>query len=141
MRRTRARRPHVADGGFTLVELLVVMVVLGILAAVAIPAFVAQKRKAYEASAKSDVKAISKEVVAFYVDGSGALTLANGSTTLTWELRQGATTVAAGRLSPGNEVAGSAIASDSSYCVAVRPIASGARAWRSDGNGLSAGTC
>jgi type IV pilus assembly protein PilA len=40
------------EAGFTLVELLVVMLVLGILAAIALPAFLSQKNKAGDAKAK-----------------------------------------------------------------------------------------
>jgi prepilin-type N-terminal cleavage/methylation domain-containing protein len=44
------------DDGFSLVELLVVMVILGVLAAIAIPAFLNQRRSGYDTSAKSDLR-------------------------------------------------------------------------------------
>ena len=44
------------EGGFTLIELLVVIIIIGILAAIAIPVFLNQRKKGYDAAMKSDVR-------------------------------------------------------------------------------------
>lgn len=44
------------EDGFTLVEIVIVVVILGILAAIAIPIFLNQQNSAFDATIKSDIK-------------------------------------------------------------------------------------
>jgi len=59
------------ESGFTLVELLVVMLILGLLAAIAIPAFFNQQNKAKDADAKSFARTAETAMETYATDNAG----------------------------------------------------------------------
>ncbi|MDQ6994341.1 MAG: prepilin-type N-terminal cleavage/methylation domain-containing protein [Mariprofundaceae bacterium] len=54
--------------GFTLIELMIVVAIIGILAAIAMPQFSAYRTKAFNSSAISDLRNIATGEEAYYVD-------------------------------------------------------------------------
>ena len=67
----KLRRRAEEEQGFTLIELLVVILIIGILAAIAIPAFLNQRGKAYDASAKSQVRTAQTAMETYATDNNG----------------------------------------------------------------------
>lgn len=67
---TRIRKRTRSEGGFTLIELLVVVIIIAILAAIAIPMYLQQRQKGWEANARSDLRNAAVAQESWYTDNS-----------------------------------------------------------------------
>ena len=72
----RKKSRNLLEKGFTLVELMIVIVIVGILSAVALPNFLSQSNKARATEGKMQVSTILKQAGSLYVE-TGAITAAN----------------------------------------------------------------
>jgi prepilin-type N-terminal cleavage/methylation domain-containing protein len=133
------------EGGFTLIEMLVVVIVVGTLAAIAIPVFLTQRAKAHDASTRSDVAHVGKELATYFVDGTGTPSLDYASVPGSAVLSEGSYSVTI-NLTNGTAVPGSGSSSNlgdpKAWCVSLTDRMGDMKDFRySADRGLEAGTC
>ena len=104
------------EKGFTLIELMIVIAIIGILAAIAIPQFSAYRTRSYNSSAQSDVRNIATAQEAYYVDAStytGTIATLTGSTY--GYMQSGNVAVSAGADANGYTITGYHSSGDKTY--------------------------
>jgi len=72
--------------GFTLIELMIVIAIIGILAAIAIPQFSAYRKRSYNAAAEADLRNAATAQEAYFVDHSTYTTSVSGISGATYGL-------------------------------------------------------
>jgi type IV pilus assembly protein PilA len=107
--------------GFTLIELMIVIAIIGILAAIAIPQFTAYRQRAFNAAAISDLRNAATAQEAFYTDSQQ---YTNASTDLT----------SRGYTPSANVTLSITAASNSQYTMTAAHI-SGTKTWSLTGPG------
>jgi type IV pilus assembly protein PilA len=68
----RLQRAMSTQDGFTLMELLTVLLIIGVLAAIAIPSFIGQTARANDAAAKTQIGTLQTAMKEFAADNDGS---------------------------------------------------------------------
>ena len=83
---SKIRNRMSSEKGFTLIEMLIVIIILGILLAIAVPAYLKFKDRANEGAAQANIRAMVPAMEAYNADngalGYGSMTISTATTGL-----------------------------------------------------------
>lgn len=136
---------HKKDEGFTLAEILIVIAIVGVLAAIALPAVLNQRTQAVESGMQADLLGASSslDLVLTTWRGVPPAEVAISTSDSRWQAVVFGQTdsVASGGVSEGTDLSGT-IWDDGSYCIsASNPVTNGSLIFRSDERNAVPGTC
>jgi len=131
--------------GFTLAELLIVIAIIGVLGAIALPAVINQRTQAVEAGMQADILGASSSIDLLITTWRGVppseITIATTDDTWNATAVGVAEPYTEGGISEGTSLEGK-IWVDGSYCLAVtNPVTSTSLIYRSDERNVVPGTC
>jgi prepilin-type N-terminal cleavage/methylation domain-containing protein len=144
---THRPRRRLSDHGFSIPELLAVLVVSALLAAVAIPAVLTFRNDQIVNSQKSDLQKVANDIDTILAGLRGApsanITVTTAGSTYTITGPVSGNVADTGTLAAGHAITGT-VWTDGSYCLTSTGIAAGGSAtyiYRSDSRDAIAGTC
>ena len=124
------------EGGFALIELLIVIIIIGILAAIAIPVFLSQRVKAQQAAAKSDARNAGAAQVMWYAENDTFTDNLADLNTQGFRSSQGVETVVDAAKTDANNYC-----VESQYGTAAAPVATTEFYMSDDSGGVRPGNC
>ena len=82
---TASTRRQRDEEGYSLVELITIIIIIGLLASIAIPLYLDQQKKGYDAAAKSDLNVVAKLVASYAAENDALPTVTVSGTSVLFD--------------------------------------------------------